>query len=242
MNIPYVGQVGAGANQHYNDCGAAAADGIVGWAGLPMPTVDDLYNEVRPFGDSYLQVADVMRLLFTRGIDCDWDAGVSTDRLVALVQKAPCIALIDYDELEAIRPNKFDGSHFVTVIGGDDKYIYIHDPLNTPTSGENIKVSRAMWDRAWTNLDDKNPDRGLIIVNSVTEMRTGTVLPAGDGLANRSRPYTNKTDSQVARVRFPAGANIQIASIEAIWGKTVDGRFIAIKYDGVYLVDAGIDL
>lgn len=166
MQIPYIGQVGTGANEHGSDCGAACAAMILAYAGKPVSSVDALYNEAKPSGDGYLWVSDIMQMLFKRSIDCDWDAPVTTDRLVALVKAGnPVIALIDYDELEAIRPNSFNGSHFVVVYDGDDKNIYIHDPLNSPTSGANTKVPRAMWDKAWTNLDDQNPDRGAIIVN-----------------------------------------------------------------------------
>ncbi len=157
LNVPYVGQVGSGANEHYNDCGAACVGMIIKFAGLEFTSVDAIYNEINPVNDSYLSVGGLIGVLLSRGIDCDWDAGVSTDKLVALVQKAPCIALIKYGDLEAIRPNKFDGSHFVVVIGGDDENIYIHDPLNSPTSGENVCVTRALWDDAWTGLDNDNP-------------------------------------------------------------------------------------
>jgi hypothetical protein len=166
MNIPYIGQVGIGANEHGSDCGAACACMVVAYAGKPYTTVDAMYNEAKPSSNGYLWVSDVMQMLFKRGIDCDWEAPITTDRLVALVKAGnPVIALIDYDELEAIRPNKFDGSHFVVVVDGDDKNIIINDPLNTPSSGANVKVPRAMWDKAWTNLDDQNPNRGGIIVN-----------------------------------------------------------------------------
>lgn len=166
MNIPYIGQVGTGANEHGNDCGAACAAMVLAYAGKPAASVDALYNEAKPSGDGYLWISDIMQMLFRRGIDCDYDAPVTTDRLVALVKAGnPVIALIDYDELEAIRPNNFNGSHFVVVYDGDDKDIYIHDPLNSPTSGANTKVSRTMWDKSWNNLDDQNPNRAAIIVN-----------------------------------------------------------------------------
>jgi len=230
MNIPYVGQVGAGAQEHGNDCGAACACMVIGWAGQSIPTVDALYNEVHPIGDSYLQVADVMRALLTRGIDCDWDAGVSTDRLADLVQKAPCIALIKYGDLEHVRPNPFNGSHFVVVVGADDKNIYIHDPLNTPTSGENAKISRAMWDDCWTGLDDQNPDRGLIIIIDGGEENKvkGTVLENGNGLAVRSQPER----TGIVLKRLYTGNVVDIESIDTMWAKLKDGKYICVRMKG----------
>lgn len=166
LSVPYIGQVGPGANEHGNDCGAAELQGVFTYAGKPAASVDALYNEIFPSGDAYLSVAGLMQASFKRSIDCDWDAPISTDRLVALVKAGnPVIALIKYGDLAKIRPNPFKGSHFVTVIDGDDKTVTIHDPLNSPTSGANIKVPRAMWDDCWTGLDDQNPDRGGIIFN-----------------------------------------------------------------------------
>ena len=198
MNIPYVGQVGAGANEHGSDCGAACAAMILAYVGKPVSSVDALYNEAKPSGDGYLWVSDVMAMLFRRGIDCDWDAPITTDRLVALAKAGnPVIALIDYDELEAIRPNRFDGSHFVVVYDGDDKDIYIHDPLNSPTSGASIKVPRAMWDKSWNNLDDQNPNRGGIIVN--LQMVTPGVTEPLENEATSAEYVTTTVNLKVRR-------------------------------------------
>jgi hypothetical protein len=210
MNIPYVGQVGQGANEHGSDCGAACACMVIAYAGKPYTTVDAMYNEAKPSGDGYLWISDIMQMLFRRSIDCDYDAPITTDRLVALVRAGnPVIALIDYDELEAIRPNSFNGSHFVVVYDGDDKDIYIHDPLNSPTSGANTKVSRAMWDKAWTNLDDQNPNRGAIIVNlqmvspaepPLSEPTSGEYVTTLVNLKVRREPNTNYQELVIAKV------------------------------------------
>lgn len=232
LNVLYIGQVGTGANEHGNDCGAACAAMIIKFAGLPVPTVDALYNEINPINDKYLSVGGVMGALLSRGIDCDWDAGVSTERLRQIVNDGnPCIALIKYGDLSKIRPNTFKGSHFVVVIGVDDSTVTINDPLNTPTSGEGVKIPRAMWDDCWTGLDDGNPDRGLIIVNMAGMSQVEEWASIASDHAIRTLPFTNKTGSQVLK-RVQPGEPLHVKRILAIWAETTDGRCVALRYDG----------
>jgi predicted double-glycine peptidase len=154
-NVPYTGQVGTGANEHGNDCGPACVSIVLKWAGITSPSIDDLFNEVQPSGDSYTSFGDLMRLLDRHGVDADYDASVTTkDLFWILASGVPVIALIYYGALETIRPNKFKGNHFVTVRGMDLDTVYINDPLNTPASGENIAVPMAMFEWAWSTAID----------------------------------------------------------------------------------------
>lgn len=169
-NVPYTGQVGTDANLHGNDCGPACVSMVLKWAGITPPTVDSLFDEVQPSGDLYTSFGDLMRLLERHGVDPNYDAGVSTkDLFWILAGGVPVIALIHYGTLETIRPNKFKGNHFVVVRGMDLDTIYVNDPLNTPTSGENIAVPMKMFETAWETAIDCN--RAAIIPTK------GTVVP-----------------------------------------------------------------
>lgn len=164
LSVPYVGQVGEGANLHGNDCGPASAAMVIKYSGADCPTVDKLFDEVQPAGDAYTSFGDLSKLLDARGIDVDYGQGVSNGDLYEyLTRGMPLIALIRYGALATIRPNKFTGSHFVVVIGIDLDTVYIHDPLNTPTSGEGVAVPLAMWEDAWGTLAEGNPQRSLLV-------------------------------------------------------------------------------
>jgi hypothetical protein len=203
MNIPYVGQVGTGAQEHGNDCGAACAAMVIKYATGSTPTVDQLYNEINPKNDTYLSVGGLMSVLEKRDIDVDWDAGVSTNKLKEYIDTGyPCIALIKYGALAGIRPNKFTGSHFVVVTAVDDYYVTIHDPLNTPTTGENIRVPRVMWDKCWTGLADQNPDRGLIICS----VKNPITSPGGSPLPEPISEYV--TVLTALKVRLEPNTNL----------------------------------
>lgn len=176
-NVPYVGQVGSGADEHGNDCGAASEAMVKRYFLGDSPTVDALYNAIRPSGDSYLSVGELLSQLTKAGIPCQWDAGIPTTELYSiLAEGVPGIALIRYGALNIIRPNNFTGSHFVVVIGMDLDTVYIHDPLNTPTSGECIKIPVKTWEIAWSTVGDDNPQRSLIIPSKPSNVLP--VIPA----------------------------------------------------------------
>lgn len=208
--VPYVGQVGEGANEHGNDCGPTSVAMVLKFFGIDVPTVDKLFNEVQPSGDGYTSFGDLCKLLSARGVDVDYDAGISNGQLYEYLTKgAPVIALIRYGALSAIRPNKFTGSHFVVVIGMDLDTVYIHDPLNTPTSGECVKVPLETWNSAWGTLGDGNPNRSLLI------------------------PTMSEQPPEVLRVVFPRDANgCNVRSVAGGTGEST--RLYGIPFDATY--------
>jgi len=173
LHVTCYNQVGQGADEHNNDCGAAGVKSVGEFAGATMPNIDTIYNEVMPSGDVYLSVGNLLSSLARRGVKCDWDARYTLkDLWEVLANGSPAIALIRYGALSAIRPNRFTGSHFVTVIGADITYIYIHDPLNNVSPGARVKVPIKMWWDAWTTVGDNNPQSSMI-----TLLNVGSVSP-----------------------------------------------------------------
>lgn len=237
LNVPYVGQVGVGANEHGSDCGAASISMVIQYMGTDAPSVDKLYNEMYPSGNIYLSVSDLMMALSRRNIDSDFDAGVETkDLFWILKRKIAPVALIRYGALSKIRPNAFTGSHFVVVIGMDLDTVYIHDPLNTPTSGSNIAVPMDIWENCWSTVGDSNPQRSLIIPASAPNVSTiekpiRYVMPSdSDGINVRSIPgdITRKT----ILYAIPYGTKIPIYVERDGWGKIDSGseKWISTTY------------
>lgn len=237
LKVPYVGQVGMGADEHGSDCGAASISMIIQYMGIDAPTVDTLYNEMYPNGNKYLSVSDLMIALSKRNIDSDFEAGISTkDLFWILKNKIAPVALIRYGALSKIRPNAFTGSHFVVVIGIDLDTVYIHDPLNTPTSGSNIAVPMDMWETCWSTVGDNNPKRSLIIPASAPDISTITkptryVTPTdSDGINVRSIP--GDTTRKTVLYAIPYGKKIPIYIERDGWGKIDSSaeKWISTKY------------
>ena len=232
-NVPYIGQVGSGANEHGNDCGASSAAMVIQFCGVQPPTIDTLFNEANPNGDAYLSVGDLLGMLSRRGINADWDANITNVELFRILSTGvPVIALIRYGALETIRPNKFTGSHFVVVIGMDLDTVYIHDPLNTPTSGECVPVPVKLWDTAWSSVGDQNPQRSAIIpaktLTSIPVTTTKTVYPRDkDGCNVRNAP-----NGHYVLYAIPYGQRMTVYEENNGWGRIHKSRqeWICLEY------------
>lgn len=221
-NVPYIGQVGAGADEHGSDCGPTCAGMVIAWAGITPPSVDDLFNEVSS-GNGYTSYGDIGALLAHRGIKADYDAAVSTAELFTILcSGVPVVALIRYGGLAAIRPNNFSGSHFVVIIGMDLDTIYINDPLNTPTPGKCVAVPMAIFEAAWSTVGDKNPQRSLMVPAKGTAVTPTpvirTVTPRDlNGCNVRRVPGDLSDGNKLYAIKY--GATMNIYFERDGWGK-----------------------
>ena len=228
LSVPYVGQVGDGANGHGNDCGPASAAMVIKFAGADCPTVDELFDEVQPAGDAYTSFGDLAKLQDARGIDVDYAQGVSNGELYEFLTRGmPLIALIRYGALASIRPNKFTGSHFVVVIGIDLDTVYIHDPLNTPTSGEGIVVPLAMWEDAWGNPADGNPQRSLLIPSKPSaSVAVRVIFPKDKNGCNvRSVPGDATDKTKLYAVQFDPTFTKSTSRMQVYEAKVLDRSY-----------------
>jgi len=200
---------------------------------ISTPTVDTLYNTVRPNGDGYLYIADLLKLMARYGVKSDYDAGYKAkDLWEVLSQGIAPIALIRYGALSDIRPNKFTGSHFVVVIGMDIDTVYIHDPLNTPTPGCAIPIPLSIWQSAWSTLGDDNPQCSLIVPNYGTKVQVlRYVTPAtSDGI--NVRCVAGDISIKTKLYAIPYGARIPIYYERDGWGKIdpIIEQWISLEY------------
>jgi hypothetical protein len=224
LSVPYIGQVGIGADEHGSDCGAASLAMLLLYGNVYCPTVDTLYNNMYPNGNKYLSYSDLMIYLSKIDWDSDYEVGVSTKDLFWILKNgiAP-IALIRYGALSSIRPNAFTGSHFVVVIGMDLDTVYIHDPLNTPASGEKIAVPMDMWETAWSTVGDENPQRSLLVpakapnVKIISEPIKYVTPSDSDGVNVRSIPGDLSKKTRLYAIKY--GIKIPIYIERDGWGK-----------------------
>jgi hypothetical protein len=209
-NVPYIGQVGSGANEHYNDCGPTSAGMVIKFYGANFTSIDALFNEVQPSGDSYTSFGDICKLWDARGIDADYAQEVTLGELYEyLVKGAPVVALIHYGALESVRPNSFKGSHFVVVIGMDLQNVYIHDPLNNVSTGERVPVPINLWISCWSTLGDLNPQRSILI------------------------PSMGETPPEVLRTVYPRDYNG--CNVRSVAGGTgASTKLFAVPYDATF--------
>src|SRR5688572_9601091 len=134
LPVPYVSQLGAGADTHRNDCGAASSVMLLrAYLDLKM-TPDEFYTKFAIQWDPYLSVPQMRDAMSSLGLLTDFRANLGLqDLFTFLAASKPVIVLLRYKILQeaGLTEKKFEGPHFAVVVGIDSKNIYIHDPLYT---------------------------------------------------------------------------------------------------------------
>ena len=164
LPVPYISQLGNGADQHHNDCGAASAIMLLkAYFNIEM-TPDEFYIKFGIPGDSYLSVNQLRNALASLGLMTDFRVELTVQDLFGVMAAGkPAIVLLRYKTFvdAGLTEKKFDGPHFAVVVGLDIKNIYIHDPLYTnPTEGEAHAYSLEVFWKAWKDIasDNQNPN------------------------------------------------------------------------------------
>ena len=171
LPVPYVSQLGAGADAHKNDCGAASAIMLLRAYEKATLTPDEFYTKFALPGDPYLSVTQIRNALGSLGVLTDFKANLSIQDLFGfLAAGKPVIVLLRYKVFEdaGLTEKHFEGPHFAVVVGMDIKNVFIHDPLYTnPADGEAHPYPLDLFWKAWKEvaIDPKiaNPERSAII-------------------------------------------------------------------------------
>ena len=216
LQVPFVSQVTPGAQEHNNDCGAASALMILRAYHLDIAeTVDQLYNEIQPSGDTALSIGGLQRVLAARRITNEYRVNVQlSDLFTLLVDNRPAIALIHYGALVDAKLTEFTGfrgAHFVVVIGMDVKFVYIHDPYSN-IKGNTLQVPIPIFKQAMSQCGlDGNPTNACIfIIPPIGDL--SPVQPTGTVYNWGKDPVTGR-DVQAVNVRSGPAITYPIAKI-----------------------------
>ena len=228
LNVPYVSQLGTGASQYNNDCGAACGAMLVrGYTDNPV-TVDQFYAATGQTTDVYLNASQIISALARYDVVANWKISSLATLLADLHNGKPVICLILYSVLvdAGLTQNKtFRGYHFVTAVGYDALNVYIHDPLWLANGGQEIAVPQDTFNKAWTQAGvnpSLNPAFGCIVPEQVLgQPHTSTYTNykvIASALNVRSSPSSTTSANIVGTVYY--GNIIQIESIDSEgWGK-----------------------
>ncbi len=171
LSVPYISQLGPGADAHANDCGAASAVMLLRAYQKTVLTPDEFYTRFSFQGDPYLSVTQLRTAMGSLGLLTEFQANLSVqDIFGALASSKPLIVLLRYKVLyeAGLTEKTFQGPHFAVAVGIDCKYIYLNDPLYTdPLVGEAhaypIDIFWKAWKEVATDPDLPNPERSAII-------------------------------------------------------------------------------
>jgi len=134
LTVPYISQLGPGADSRHNDCGAAASAMILAAYTGTFITPNGFYDKFEISGDPYLTVDHVRNALASEGLPTDFKSDIEMKSLFELLQAGkPVILPINYNILHdaGLTETTFVGPHFSVAVGMDTQNIYVHDPLFT---------------------------------------------------------------------------------------------------------------
>jgi GH25 family lysozyme M1 (1,4-beta-N-acetylmuramidase)/uncharacterized protein YvpB len=237
LKVPFISQISTSALEHNNDCGAASALMILKAYGSGSETVDQLYNQISPAGDSALSIGGLQQVLAKNGIKNEWKGDMKlADLFSILVADRPVIALIHYAPLvdaKLTEKTGFRGAHFVVVISMDIDYVYIHDPYSL-FKGNCLPVPIPIFLQCWAQcVIDGNPINTCIVptlpIGTTTPPVAGTKYVFGINPANgvpvlavnvRSGPA--QTYSLVKVLEKSTNPSIYITTISGEYGQLAD--------------------
>lgn len=235
LSVPYVSQLGPGADSRRNDCGAAAAVMLLSAYTGKTLTLDAFYDKFNIPGDPYLSINQVRDALGSEGILTELKAGLTLRDLFGyLLAGRPSIVLIKYSILRdaALTEKSFSGPHFSVVVGMDLKYIYVHDPLfSEPDEGEARPYPLDIFLKAWTDVAQDTrfpgPERAAITPLGAVGIRTRRSVRINAGRLNvREGPGAN----------FRAVGFVSMGQVHEIqrevsgWGEIGENRWIYLAY------------
>jgi len=235
LPLPYISQVGPGADNHRNDCGAAAGAMLVeAYTGQAI-TPDEFYRKTGLSGDRYLSAYQIMNVMKDLGVNATWYKDLTLPDLYSfLIRKRPVIALISYATLRTVvkTESSFTGPHFTPVVGMDVSNVYIHDPLWKEDGGKAMAVPINGFNRAWASSGEVNPN-----------IHYGAIVPtAGIGEPQTSM-YQAKVTATWLNVRegpdasYPTigpalryGEVVTVHEEEGKWGRIGPSHWIHLGY------------
>lgn len=180
LPVPFVSQVGPGADSRQNDSGAAAAVMLIR-AYLPHSamTPDVFSARFALPADTHFTLAQIRAALASLGIATESRAGLAMqDLFTFLAAGKPILATLRYGTLADVglmEPGP-GGPHFVIVVGLDIRHAYLHDPhCAIPEKGAARAIPLDIFWRAWkeTSIEAQAPipERSALIPNNALGFR-----------------------------------------------------------------------
>jgi predicted double-glycine peptidase len=235
LGVPYISQLGPGADSRHNDCGAATAAMVLAAYTGAFITPDEFYDKFNISGDPYLTVDHVRNALGSGGVATEFKSNLEIKDLFGYLHAGiPVIVPTKYSILyeAGLTESNFAGPHFSVAIGMDLKNVYAHDPLFTdPEEGNAHAYPLDIFLKAWadTTLISSYaiPQRSAIIPTSPIGVKTvKRVRITVSRLNVRQGPGTNYPVAGSATLK----QEYDLISEANGWGEISTGHWISLSY------------
>ncbi len=224
LPVPYVSQLGPGAEQFTNDSGAAAGVMLVRAYTDKSLTPNDFFNQSGQHADNPLSFTHIANALNANGVPAELRVPLKlADLALILSSGRPAILLVKQAVLQqaGLTTETYNGPHYLVAVGLDVKQVYIHDPLRQDVSGQGQAVPWLMLYQAWTQA--AGYERAALVPR-IQLVRRVKVTAATVNL--RQGPNANATLSGTVRL----GEVFEVTAQKDGWGKIGENRWISLGY------------
>jgi len=179
--IPYKSQSDSDASDFRNDCGPACVAMILNGLEVNVST-NTVYRKTGARANEYVSVSQMMNAAASYGIDFNYFYPWNLDDLKRSIMGGRAfIPLVHYGEWSklGLTQSTFTGPHFVVVVGFDEHYIYVNDPLwkdARRSEGEHKRWTYEQFTKAWGNAHkDGNRDfSGIFCTHALPTISIGS--------------------------------------------------------------------
>ncbi len=258
LPVPYMSQLGAGADAYHNDCGAASGAMLIKAYTGDIMTPDDFYRATGQESDAYLSANQLATVLTTKGIATEWRENMTlVDLFETLAGGRPPIVLFNYGALREkvgdLENTTFAGGHFAVTVGIDTQNVYLHDPLwsveEEDSGGAALAIPHVDWMYIWRESKrDLNPECAALVPSmgigafaGVTELYRARVI-SQNGVRVRNAPRVALGTDTGERLAYNYVAKIWAEATDNennLWGAITVGKrkWIAMTYGEVQLAE-----
>jgi hypothetical protein len=236
-SIPYKSQLDSDAGDFRNDCGPTCLAMILHGFNVEV-TTNAVYRKTGAKANGYVSVSQLMRAGQAYEVPFQYFSAWTLDTLKESVKGGrPVIALVHYEEFVKVNPGtstqyRFNGPHFLVILGYDDQYIYVNDPLWSGArrkEGERKRWTYAQFNKAW-GANHKDGNRNYSGIVSAKRLPT-EAWGAGEGTPQppfqvdpithlRMKAWAAFYKIPLPEINNPAVANAYISAM-GTWGLRV---------------------
>lgn len=171
-SIPYKSQYDLDASDFVNDCGPACLAMLLSAFGVHA-SINAIYRRSGAAANRYVSIAQLMNAARSYELEFEYFHAWTVPKLIEILREGRgIIALVHYGTWSQLVPSvstqsSFAGPHFVTVVGADDKHVYVNDPLwkeDRRVQGFRKAWSHAHFQAAWNSchMDGNRNGSGII--------------------------------------------------------------------------------
>jgi len=222
--VPYVSQLGPGADQFTNDSGAAAGVMLVRAFTGKAITPNDFFNQTGQHADFPLSLAQISTAMNANGVPVETRSSLKLSDLALILSSGrPAIVLVKQAVLQqaGLTPETFSGPHYLAAVGLDVKQVYVHDPLRRDASGQGQGIPWMTFYQAWTQATGF--ERAALVPRMQLIRRVRVTSP----LINiRQQPNATAALAGTAKL----GDAFEITVQKDGWGQIGEGRWISLSF------------